>query len=111
VRDARDGEVSSRASLRATTPDRLPLIGAVPDEAAAAAVFEPMKRGRSVDSDAPLMPGIYVAGGYGARGFTWAPWAARILAAQLTGAPRPASLGALKAVSPMRFVFRGLRRA
>lgn len=111
VRDARDGEVSSRASLRATTPDRLPLIGGVPDQAAAAAVFEPMKKGRSVDADAPLMPGIYVAGGYGARGFTWAPWAAGILAAQMTGAPRPASLGALRAVSPMRFVLRSLRRA
>jgi tRNA 5-methylaminomethyl-2-thiouridine biosynthesis bifunctional protein len=110
VRDALDGDVASRASLRATTPDRLPLIGAVPNEAAAADLFAPMKKGRSVDAEAPLMPGVYVAGGFGARGFTWAPWAAGILAAQLTGAPRPSSLGALKAVSPMRFVFRSLRR-
>ena len=86
------------------------VIGAVPDQAEAAAVFEPMKKGRSVDADAPLMAGIYVAGGYGARGFTWAPWAAGLLAAQLTGAPLPASLGAMRAVSPMRFVFRSLRR-
>jgi tRNA 5-methylaminomethyl-2-thiouridine biosynthesis bifunctional protein len=110
VREAREGAVTSRASLRATTPDRLPLIGAVPDHAAALELFAPMKKGRSVDADAPLMPGVYVASGYGARGFTWAPWAAGVLAAQLAGLPAPASLPALRAVSPMRFVFRALRR-
>lgn len=110
VREAREGEIRSRASLRATTPDRLPLIGAVPDHAAALEIFAPMKKGRSVDADAPLLHGVYVASGYGARGFTWAPWAAEILAAHLAGSPPPASVPALRAVSPMRFVFRTLKR-
>ncbi|MEQ9506685.1 MAG: FAD-dependent 5-carboxymethylaminomethyl-2-thiouridine(34) oxidoreductase MnmC [Hyphomonas sp.] len=110
VRDAGDAGVQSRASLRATTPDRLPLIGAVPDHDAALVIFEGMKKGRSVDADAPLLDGVYVAGGYGARGFTWAPWAAGVLAARLAGAPVPAALPALRAVSPMRFIFRALRR-
>ncbi len=110
VREARGGEIRSRASLRATTPDRLPLIGAVPDHAAALEIFAPMKKGRSVDADAPLLDGVYVASGYGARGFTWAPWAAEILAAHLAGSPPPASVPALRAVSPMRFVFRTLKR-
>jgi len=110
VRDGHAPEVRSRASLRATTPDRLPLIGGVPDEAAALSLFAPMKKGRAVDADAPLLPGIFVAGGYGARGFTFAPWAAGLLTARLTGGPAPASAGALRAVSPMRFVLRALRR-
>jgi len=55
-------------------------------------------------------PGVYVAGGYGARGFTWAPWAASILAARLAGGPPPAPVGALRGISPMRFVLRSLRR-
>jgi len=110
VREAREGEIRSRASLRATTPDRLPLIGAVPDHAAALERFVPMKKGRAVVADAPLTQGVYVASGYGARGFTWAPWAAGVLAAQLAGAPAPASLPSLRAVSPMRFVFRSLKR-
>lgn len=110
VREAREDEVRSRASLRATTPDRLPLIGAVPDHGAARETFAPMKKGRSVDADAPLLDGVYVASGYGARGFTWAPWAAEILAARLTGSPPPASLPSLRAVSPMRFVLRTLKR-
>lgn len=110
VRDASEPGAASRASLRATTPDRLPLIGAVPDVAAATGVFADMKKGRSVDADAPLLPGVYVAGGYGARGFTWAPWAASILAARLAGGPPPAPVGALRGISPMRFVLRSLRR-
>jgi tRNA 5-methylaminomethyl-2-thiouridine biosynthesis bifunctional protein len=110
VRAAHQPGVQSRASLRATTPDRLPLIGAVPDYPAAFELFAPMKKGRAVDADAPLLPGVYVASGYGARGFTWAPWAADILAAQLAGSPMPASLPALRAVSPLRFVFRALKR-
>jgi len=108
--DARSASVHSRASLRATTPDRLPLIGAVPDHAAALEMYAPLKKGRTVEADAPLMPGVYVASGYGARGFTWAPWAAAILAAQLAGSPMSASLPALRAISPMRFVFRALKR-
>ena len=110
VRAAHEAGVQSRASLRATTPDRLPLIGAVPDYAAALELFASMKKGRAVEADAPLVPGVYVAGGYGARGFTWAPWAAGILAAQLAGSPAPAALPALRAISPMRFVFRTLKR-
>lgn len=110
LRDAQEGEVRSRASLRATTPDRLPLIGAVPDNVAALDLFAPMKKGRAVDADAPLQEGVYVAGGFGARGFTWAPWAAGILAARLAGAPEAAPEPALRAVSPMRFVLRALRR-
>jgi len=110
VREAREGDVTSRASLRATTPDRLPLIGALPDAEAAASVFAGMQKGRTVDADAPLLDGVFVATGYGARGFTWAPWAAEVLAARLIGAPTPASLASLRAVSPMRFVLRALRR-
>jgi tRNA 5-methylaminomethyl-2-thiouridine biosynthesis bifunctional protein len=110
LREARDGDIRSRASLRATTPDRLPLIGAVPDQAAALDRFAPIKKGRAVDADAPLLEGVYVAGGFGARGFTWAPWAAGLIAARLAGEPEAAPEPALRAVSPMRFVLRTLRR-
>ncbi|MFN7179654.1 FAD-dependent 5-carboxymethylaminomethyl-2-thiouridine(34) oxidoreductase MnmC [Hyphomonas sp.] len=100
----------SRASLRATTPDRLPLIGAVPDAVAAKIAYAGLKKGRAAETDAPSRSGIHVSGGFGARGFTWAPWAAAILSARLTGAPSPASHRALCAVSPMRFVLRSLKR-
>lgn len=106
----REAPPQSRASLRATTPDRLPLIGAIPDISAAEIVFAGLKKGRAAEADAPSCTGAFVSGGFGARGFTWAPWAAAILSARLAGAPPPAPYRALCAVSPMRFVLRSLKR-
>lgn len=106
----RDAPVTSRAGIRATTPDRLPIAGPLPDIDAALNRLAPLRTGQEVDADAPLVPGVYVAGGLGSRGFTFAPWLASILVAQLTDAPRPASQAALEAVSPMRLVRRALKR-
>jgi tRNA 5-methylaminomethyl-2-thiouridine biosynthesis bifunctional protein len=60
------GTMHSRAAIRATTPDRLPLAGAVPDR-----------------------PGLYVLGGLGSRGFCVAPLLAEHVAALATGTPSP----------------------
>lgn len=109
--DAKNRDISSRAGVRATTPDRLPLIGAVPDFEAAAEVFDGVRHGQQVEADAPLVPGLYMSGGLGSRGFTWAPWAGEILAAQLLSEPAPASVDALQAVSPMRQILRDLKRS
>ncbi|MEZ5997180.1 MAG: tRNA (5-methylaminomethyl-2-thiouridine)(34)-methyltransferase MnmD [Hyphomonas sp.] len=110
VRDARSADISSRASLRATTSDRLPLIGALPDRDAFLETFAGTRKGRPADADAPLLAGIFVSSGFGARGFTWGPWAGSILAARLCGAPAPASMAALEAVSPARILLRALKR-
>ncbi len=110
IAEAQAGRPAARAGLRATTPDRLPLIGALPDGAAASGVFAPLAKGISVEADLPIIDGVFIAGGFGSRGFTWAPWAAAILAARLAGAPAPASRAALAAVSPARQIFRRLKR-
>ena len=101
---------TSRAGIRPTTADRLPLIGGVPDMHAALEVFEGIEKGRPADADAPLLAGIYMVNGFGARGFTWAPWAGRILASHLQLGPAPAPVSALQSVSPMRLILRGLRK-
>tara|TARA_R110001599_G_scaffold1981_5_gene10431 strand:+ start:11368 stop:13221 length:1854 start_codon:yes stop_codon:yes gene_type:complete len=110
MRDVNDHVTVSRAALRATTADRLPLIGAMPDHSAALEVFDGVKKGRRADADAPVIPGIYMVNGFGARGFTWGPWAGGLLAAQLMGGPAPAETAALVAVSPMRLILRALKR-
>ncbi|RIJ24724.1 FAD-dependent oxidoreductase [Henriciella barbarensis] len=107
---AKAAELQSRAGVRATTPDRLPLIGAVPDEAAAREVFEGAKHGQTIETDAPLVDGLFIAGGFGSRGFTWGPWAGEILASQILREPAPATGPALEAVSPMRLILRALKR-
>ncbi|MEE2878709.1 MAG: tRNA (5-methylaminomethyl-2-thiouridine)(34)-methyltransferase MnmD [Pseudomonadota bacterium] len=107
---ALQADQKSRAAVRATTPDRLPLIGALPDHKKALELFDGVRFGRDPDQDAPLVANTYVAGGFGSRGFTWAPWAAGILTGQILGEPAPAAKEALQAVCPMRQILRGLKR-
>lgn len=71
--------IHSRAAIRATTPDRLPLAGAV--------------RGAE---------GLYVLGGLGSRGFCVAPLLAEHVAALITGTPSPLPHDLAARVSPSR---------
>ena len=110
-READKGRVHSRAGIRATTADRLPLIGAWPD-------IEALKVDRSslerhawkVPPDAYSHTGLYIAGGFGSRGFTWAPWAASILRAMIFDDPAPVSREASSAIVPIRYPLRALKR-
>lgn len=106
----RDQPVRSRAGIRATTPDFLPLIGAALDVAKAGAAFASLRNGRMPDADAPLIEGVYMATGYGSRGFTWGPWAGALLASQIMGGPAAASVSVRQAVSPSRLALRAMKR-
>lgn len=72
--------VQGRAALRATLPDRLPLLGAAGDTA-----------------------GLYVAAGYASRGLVWAGLLGETLADRITGQPLPLERDVLKAIAPQRF--------
>lgn len=109
--EVKRAKVKSRAGVRATTADRLPLIGAAPDEDALRADRQKLERqGWSTAPDAYAVPGVFIAGGFGSRGFTWAPWAASILTATLFDDPMPAGLEALKTIVPNRQILRKLKR-
>ena len=109
--EARKASIESRAGIRATTADRLPLIGPCPDAAAIDADRQALERAAwTVAPDAYAMNGIHVAGGYGSRGFTWAPWAAALLTASLFGDPVPAAADTLRAIAPNRLILRNLKR-
>lgn len=73
------GDGKRRAAIRATTPDRLPLAGAVG-------------------------PGLFVLGGLGSRGFCVAPLLAEHIAATVLGSPSPLAVGLAARVDPNRFV-------
>ncbi|HWQ86798.1 tRNA (5-methylaminomethyl-2-thiouridine)(34)-methyltransferase MnmD [Brevundimonas sp.] len=75
------GSGQARAAVRATTPDRLPLAGAVP--------------GR---------PGLFVLGGLGSRGFCAAPLLAEHVAALALGAPSPLPGDLAGRVDPARLL-------
>jgi tRNA 5-methylaminomethyl-2-thiouridine biosynthesis bifunctional protein len=74
----RNAPLAGRAAVRATTPDRLPLCGA-------------------------LEPGLFVLGGLGSRGFAVAPLLAEHLAALILGAPSPLPRAFAALVAPDRF--------
>lgn len=71
--------VSGRSSIRATTPDRMPYIGAIDT-------------------------GLYVATGFGSRGLLSAPLAAEIIASEVAGETPPVTQALLYAVRPTRFM-------
>ncbi|MEW5683413.1 MAG: tRNA (5-methylaminomethyl-2-thiouridine)(34)-methyltransferase MnmD [Pseudomonadota bacterium] len=77
--------LEGRASVRAVTPDRLPIAG-------------------------PLEPGLFALTGFGSRGFSLAPLLAEHVAALALGAPSPISAAATELVAPDRFARRAARR-
>lgn len=79
ARIAAAGPAQARTAIRATTPDRLPLAGAV--------------RGAE---------GLFVLGGLGSRGFCVAPLLAEHVAALATGAPSPLPADLAARVDPLR---------
>ncbi|MDP1913234.1 tRNA (5-methylaminomethyl-2-thiouridine)(34)-methyltransferase MnmD [Brevundimonas sp.] len=80
ARIAAAGPGQARTAVRATTPDRLPLSGAVPGA-----------------------EGLFVLGGLGSRGFCVAPLLAEHVAALATGAPSPLPAEISKRIDPARF--------
>ena len=90
--------------FRAVAPDRLPLIGALVDEGAAAPK-------NPLPSTLPRLEGLYGAFAYGSRGLLWAGLGAELLASMLEGEPLPVEGRLADALDPGRFLLRSLRRA
>ena len=93
--------LAGRVGFRCVAPDRLPLVGRLPDFGAAGAT----DRLR----DVPRHPGLHALLGYASRGLIWAPLAAELLAAQLEGEPLPLETSLVDALDPARFVLRARR--
>jgi tRNA 5-methylaminomethyl-2-thiouridine biosynthesis bifunctional protein len=96
-----DAPLAGRVGFRCVAPDRLPLVGRLPDVDAAG--------GRERLRDVPRHPGLYGLLGYASRGLIWAPLAAELLAAQLDGEPLPLPASLVDALDPARFVLRSRR--
>jgi tRNA 5-methylaminomethyl-2-thiouridine biosynthesis bifunctional protein len=95
-----------RTGWRCMAPDRLPIAGAVPDEAAWSAMDRPADQPRRV----PRRDGLHVCMALGSRGITWAALAAEVVACGISGAARPLESSLLDAIDPARFLARQARR-
>ncbi|MGX4642776.1 FAD-dependent 5-carboxymethylaminomethyl-2-thiouridine(34) oxidoreductase MnmC [Massilia sp. SYSU DXS3249] len=98
---ATDAPLDGRVGFRSVAPDRLPLVGALPDFDAAGST----ERLR----DVPRHPGLYGLLGYASRGLIWAPLCAELLAARLENEPLPLEANLIDALDPARFVLRARR--
>ncbi len=103
----------SRAAVRAATPDRLPLVGAVPDLEHARRTFAQFHQPYAAATLPPVVyqPGLFVLTGLGARGLTTAPLMGELVASLAEGAPLPLAWDLYQAVHPVRFTLRALKRA
>ncbi|MBU6318930.1 MAG: tRNA (5-methylaminomethyl-2-thiouridine)(34)-methyltransferase MnmD [Alphaproteobacteria bacterium] len=79
---------ASRASVRATTPDRLPFAG-------------PIERPDAGGGGGPTSG--YMIGGLGSHGYLWAPFLAEAVTSRIFGEPSPAEADVLDRLSPHRF--------
>lgn len=101
-----------RAALRCTTPDYLPLVGAMP-------IYDDYLRDyallrKNARSNIPLAgshwPGLYLNVGHGSRGLAYTPICAEALAAQINHEPSPLGQNLQTALHPGRFWIRDLIR-
>ena len=100
--------LAGTVGFRCVTPDRLPLIGSVPD--AGAATANTATRSGKWAQGLPRLNGLYGAIGYASRGLTWAALGGELIASMLEGEPLPLEGDLADAVDPARFVLRRARR-
>ncbi len=92
-----------RVGFRPMSPDRLPIVGPVP---------EALPAGSNARLHAlPRQPGLWCVQGFGARGIVWSALMADLLVSQLEGEPLPLEKDLVDALDPGRFLLRNARRA
>ena len=95
--------LGGRVGFRATTPDRLPLVGALPDPRTQPPADATLK-------EIPRLVGAHALLGLGSRGLVWATLAAELLASRLADDPAPLENDLADAIDPARFLLRARRR-
>lgn len=97
-------EVAGRVGFRCVSADRLPMVGALPDVAAATGAGMQLKQ-------LPREDGVYCLLALGSRGLVWSGAAAESLASRICGDPDCLEQDIADAMDPARFWLRELRQA
>jgi len=94
--------------FRCVAPDRMPVVGALPDVDAARARKAALSGAQL--ADLPRSPGLYCAAAYASRGLVWAALAGEMLASRIEGEPLPLEGDLADALDPGRYVLKLVRR-
>ena len=95
--------LAGRVGFRPMSPDRLPIVGPVPDPAAVASNSRLHALARQ--------PGLWCVQGFGARGIVWSALMADLLVSRIEGEPLPLENDLVDACDPGRFLLRPTRRS
>jgi tRNA 5-methylaminomethyl-2-thiouridine biosynthesis bifunctional protein len=101
-----------RAAIRCSTPDHLPMVGAVPNSDIQTEQYQDLYKALPA-KNYPLPinhKNLFMLCGLGSRGLTTAPLCAELLVSQILNEPLPLSNNLLDALNPNRFLVRGLIR-
>lgn len=103
---------NGRAAIRCSTPDHLPMVGAVPDTKEQVVQYHHLYKALpSKHYPQPINhPNLFMLCGLGSRGLTTAPLCAEILTSQILNEPLPLANNLLDALNPNRFLVRRLIR-
>jgi tRNA 5-methylaminomethyl-2-thiouridine biosynthesis bifunctional protein len=94
-------KLPGRASFRAASHDRMPLVGTLP---------QAQLKEQHTLANLPRQAGLHALLGLGARGLSWGPMAAELLAAEINGECLPLERSISQALDPARFHLRKIRR-
>jgi tRNA 5-methylaminomethyl-2-thiouridine biosynthesis bifunctional protein len=95
-------------AIRCVATDRMPMLGALVDVAAARTQAATLIGAHL--ADLPRLAGLYGAFAFASRGLTWTLLAAELLASQIDGEPLPVEQALVDAIDPGRFILHRLRR-
>lgn len=95
-------KLQGRVGFRPMSPDRLPIVGPLPNSAAI--------KGQPRLAALPRHPGLWCLQGYGARGIVWAALMADLLVSRLEGEPLPLENDLVDALDPGRFLLKSCGR-
>ncbi len=102
--------LAAGVGYRSSTPDRLPIAGAVPDAAAFRRDFAQLRHNarQVLEHTGSYLPGLYVSIGHGSRGLSSAPICADAIAASICAETSPLPRSLQRAIAPGRFLIRDL---
>ncbi|KDE40605.1 tRNA (5-methylaminomethyl-2-thiouridylate)-methyltransferase [Nitrincola lacisaponensis] len=105
-------QCNGRTGYRCSTPDYLPLVGAIADYNETLQRFAGLRTDarRASGLEIPRVSGLYVNTGHGSKGLISCPISAALITAMLCDLPAPLPAELIERLDPGRFILRDLSR-
>lgn len=107
-----DSVLAERVSFRCSTPDRLPIVGMLPDGERMRASYAELGRNARArfEHRGDYHRGVYINVAHGSNGLASCPLSAELLASQINGENLPLSRDTMHCLSPARFLIADLKK-